>query len=537
MTTTLGKLGSGTFGEFGVKDLAPPKIETPDYEMKPDVARKKLREAAESKTQLERAQTERQAEAEREKAAGETTIAKEYAEKVKEDPYKLLEDQRIEERDRLKFVPNQENVQDLGTLFTLTNLLGFMIGGKSKGNAQAAMSAMNGMLEGHQKGREDLYKKEKDIYDQNMKALDRTIDTLAKRVQQNLTLYQTDRDAGMAALRTTIAEHNATFLKDTLEKYGPAYMYDKLKTIVDLADKKQAADLAAEKAAEARAHQQKMEGYEEKKLGFEAEKVGLERQKVAAQLRQEGDQYTENAAQAIANYAQAPPGLRDKNRYKILARVRELNPTYNEGMYKDMDTAYRNWTQPNGTGGKQILAFNTVASHLDSIEALAKALENRDQPGVNAAVNFIKNNTGDQKVTDFNTARQAVAAELVKAIEGSAGALGDREEALKTLDPTKSPAQLMGTIKIYKELIKRRIEASKYMYEQSTGRKNFEQFIPPEVRRSFGIDDVIAARPLPESPQSSVPTTTGPKEGDKNKSKSGRPIIFRGGEWHYEDER
>jgi len=73
------------------------------------------------------------------------------------------------------------------------------------------MSAMNGMLEGHQKGREDLYKKEKDIYDQNMKALDRTIDTLAKRVQQNMATYQVDRDAGMAALRTTIAEHNATF--------------------------------------------------------------------------------------------------------------------------------------------------------------------------------------------------------------------------------------------------------------------------------------------------------------------------------------
>ena len=534
MTTTLGKLGSGTFGAFGAQDIAPPKPKTPE-EIRSSL-QEDVMKAAKAESETEAAQKKEKLYSEQEMAGAELAAKEKYAkERVPEDLRAKLE-KHLDEQSK-PFVPTKETTDDLTALFVTTNLLGFLVGGRGKANAQAAMSAMNGMLEGHQKGREDVYKKEKDIYDQNMKALDRTIDTLAKRVQQNLTLYQTDRDAGMAALRTTIAEHNATFLKDTLEKYGPAYMYDKLKTIVDLADKKQAADLAAEKAAEARAHQQKMEGYEEKKLGFEAEKVGLERQKVAAQLRQEGDQYTENAAQAIANYAQAPPGLRDKNRYKILARVRELNPTYNEGMYKDMDTAYRNWTQPNGTGGKQILAFNTVASHLDSIEALAKALENRDQPGVNAAVNFIKNNTGDQKVTDFNTARQAVAAELVKAIEGSAGALGDREEALKTLDPTKSPAQLMGTIKIYKELIKRRIEASKYMYEQSTGRKNFEQFIPPEVRRSFGIDDVIAARPLPESPQSSVPTTTGPKEGDKNKSKSGRPIIFRGGEWHYEDEQ
>ena len=241
MTTTIGKLGSGTFGEFGVKDLAPPKIETSDYEMKPDVARTKLREAAESKTQLERAQTERQAEAEREKAAGETTIAKEYAEKVKEDPYKLLEDQRIEERDRLKFVPSQENVKDLGTLFTITNLLGFMIGGKSKGNAQAAMSAMNGMLEGHQKGRADVYKKEKDIFDENIKTLDKTIDSLHKKMQDDLQLYSTNRDAGMAALRDTVAQHNATFIKDAMEKYGPAYAYDKVKSLVEMRDKQRVA--------------------------------------------------------------------------------------------------------------------------------------------------------------------------------------------------------------------------------------------------------------------------------------------------------
>jgi len=69
--------------------------------------------------------------------------------------------EKVKERADTTFVPTKETAADMGLLFTLTNIVGFMIGGKSKGNAQQAMSAMNGMLEGHQKGREDLYKERK----------------------------------------------------------------------------------------------------------------------------------------------------------------------------------------------------------------------------------------------------------------------------------------------------------------------------------------------------------------------------------------
>ena len=235
MTTTLGKLGSGTFGAFSSQDLAPKKAE-PTKSLD-----EQLVESATAKGGLEKAQTEQQAKTSAEMAAGEKGLSETYAKSMAEDPTRALVGQKTQERADMKFVPTQETVQDLGTLFTITNLLGFMIGGKSKGNAQAAMSAMNGMLEGHQKGRADVYKKEKDIFDENIKTLDKTIDSLHKKMQDDLQLYSTNRDAGMAALRDTVAQHNATFIKDAMEKYGPAYAYDKVKSLVEMRDKQRVA--------------------------------------------------------------------------------------------------------------------------------------------------------------------------------------------------------------------------------------------------------------------------------------------------------
>jgi len=77
----------------------------------------------------------------------------------------------INELQKQEFVPTKENAQDLAQLFTYISLVGFGIGKGGRGSAQAAMSAMTGMMEGHMKGRDDLYKREKDIFETNIKLL------------------------------------------------------------------------------------------------------------------------------------------------------------------------------------------------------------------------------------------------------------------------------------------------------------------------------------------------------------------------------
>jgi hypothetical protein len=120
------------------------------------------------------------------------------------------------------FVPTQDNAKDLAGLFSLINVIGFAIGRGGKGNAQSAMSAMNGMAEGYQKGRADLYKKEKDQFDTSMKALKTKSDILGRRLKEISELAAVNKQAADEDADVLFAEQGADFLKKYKEKYGLA---------------------------------------------------------------------------------------------------------------------------------------------------------------------------------------------------------------------------------------------------------------------------------------------------------------------------
>jgi len=206
----------------------------------PDLEAQEL-EAYKQKGQLAELKDEAVLRKEKETAEAQAKTTADYAKAVTEDPTRKLLGEKVKERADTTFVPTKETAADMGLLFTLTNIVGFMIGGKSKGNAQQAMSAMNGMLEGHQKGREDLYKKEKAIFEENTKALDKTIEALDRQFKEAMQIYAVDREAGMAKAQSAIAEHNATFLGDALKKNGLAYSADLLSKAVAQKDKKELA--------------------------------------------------------------------------------------------------------------------------------------------------------------------------------------------------------------------------------------------------------------------------------------------------------
>ena len=240
----------------------------------PDLEAQEL-EAYKQKGQLAELKDEAVLRKEKETAEAQAKTTADYAKAVTEDRTRKLLGEKVKERADTTFVPTKETAADMGLLFTLTNIVGFMIGGKSKGNAQQAMSAMNGMLEGHQKGREDLYKKEKAIFEENTKALDKTIEALDRQFKEAMQLYAVDREAGMAKAQSAIAEHNATFLGDALKKNGLAYSADFLAKAVAQKDKRTLAAQRLKDQEEKRNFQERQ--FEEQKRhnqAVEAAKLG-----------------------------------------------------------------------------------------------------------------------------------------------------------------------------------------------------------------------------------------------------------------------
>ena len=69
MTTTLGKLGSGTFGAFGAQDIAPPKPKTPE-EIRSSL-QEDVMKAAKAESETEAAQKKEKLYSEQEMAGAE----------------------------------------------------------------------------------------------------------------------------------------------------------------------------------------------------------------------------------------------------------------------------------------------------------------------------------------------------------------------------------------------------------------------------------------------------------------------------------
>jgi hypothetical protein len=130
-------------------------------------------------------------------------------------------------------------------VFATIGATGMMLGGLSKGNAKAALSAMNGMAEGFTKGREDLFKKEKVVFDENLKGLQNRLTFLKSKLELAQKKAATDAEAAAHDANSAFAEANAEFLKTHNDKFGLSdtikqlnLMYSKNEAMIKLIDQK-----------------------------------------------------------------------------------------------------------------------------------------------------------------------------------------------------------------------------------------------------------------------------------------------------------
>jgi hypothetical protein len=111
-----------------------------------------------------------------------------------------------------EFIPTQENAGDLSALFGLIGVFGTLVGGGGKQNAMAAMGAMTGMMKGWQQGRQDLYQRERQIFETNVRQLENRNAELRRSLESNLRLAQTDLDAALSNIRADAARLGSPIL-------------------------------------------------------------------------------------------------------------------------------------------------------------------------------------------------------------------------------------------------------------------------------------------------------------------------------------
>lgn len=174
------------------------------------------------------------------------------------------------------------------------------------------------------------------------------------------------------------------------------------------------------------------------------------------------------ATMALQKYLEENPDATSKDISQFAAKFKETGAA---------ETAF-------GTGkqGNAVRSFNVAISHLDTLADLGKALGNNDVQALNSLKNKFKTQFGSEVPTDFNAAKRIVADEIVKAVTGAAGALGDREQAEQQINAAQSPQQLAGVIQTYKKLMAGQLQGLRQQYEQSTGRTDFDDLLSSNAK-------------------------------------------------------
>lgn len=157
--------------------------------------------------------------------------------------------------------------------------------------------------------------------------------------------------------------------------------------------------------------------------------------------------------------------------------------TYDQKEFTGRNAAVNQFSK--GAEARSVRSFNVLVSHLDTLGEASNALKNGDTRLLNAIANRWATETGEPAPTTFEGVRAIVGDELVKAIVGGGGALGDREEIKKTISSASSPKQLADLIEKYKDLAGGQLGGLRKQYESTTGRKDFDRFLDEGTKAVF----------------------------------------------------
>ncbi len=159
-------------------------------------------------------------------------------------------------------------------------------------------------------------------------------------------------------------------------------------------------------------------------------------------------------AKGIADYTLAPLGgwaLRSKFGQDVMAKVKELNPEYDQTKYGAKARGLVAFTT--GRQSDSVRSFSVAIDHLAVMEDAANALENGDVQMLNAARNRIRQEFGYEGPVDFNFTKSIVGAEVSKAVVGGVGSTTDRDQLRDSFNTANSPEQLAGVARFAKRLM------------------------------------------------------------------------------------
>lgn len=422
----------------------------------------------------------------REEAVGEIAGRKGQIEKGFAEQYtKLLESPEYKEQQITEFIPSQSNQQDMMALFGAMSALAFLSGGSGRYSGMAGLENLTGAMEGWNKGRQDLFKQELLQFDKNLKATQEHNRSVQRRLEDAIKMLTVNKDAALGELKVLEAELGNSELAYNIRS-GRFDRADKIAR-----DAIKASDRVIEQ------WQKTLERREEKSADFQARaELAAIRSEMQADKSSRATQQMFIAQRAVTALRGAASAAESIMKLPEFAQVGMLPFLSNKpGLMNFLETsAVRKIT---GSEAKALeTLFTGISRYLATIEASGTAT---GLVSLSAQLDKLKPTVGDT-TTDV---------------------------ALKMADIRR----------ISTESIQAMIASGLFPAQQATAAQ--EQVDRMERAIPYTTDDVVNAiargrRTIGTGTTGVAQPSAAPQEGQRSTSKSGKPIVFRNGQWEYE---
>lgn len=189
-------------------------------------------------------------------------------------------------------------------------------------------------------------------------------------------------------------------------------------------------------------------------------------------------------------------------------------------------------------GGKLepvVRSLSVGTDHLGTLEETVAALRNGNMQLFNRLGNAYAKQTGQTAPTDFETVKRIVGDEIVKAVTGSAGALGDREAAAEVISSSNSPQQLHAAIGRYQQLMAGQLGGLRDTYNRlETGQDFDTRFLSKAAQEQLAKHGGGSGKPAAPAGAASQTAEKSPYPEFPNAKRApdGKWYVQQNGQWH-----
>ena len=228
---------------------------------------------------------------------------------VNSPEYKEYQSNADKTAEELTFKPSQENAQTLALVFSVISASGFLLGGLNKKNALSAMYAMNGLTEGYAKGREDLFKQQRQTFETNVKAMQDRMKVLKDKLDVGIKTLARDKERGELEIQAAMAEANADFLKSQKDARGVIATREILENQIKQLDK----SLDFLKKSEEKYRAQQLQGYwNQARLDTQEKLAAATNERLAQQFAASQQSAQQRADAAERRFQQSQAGMESR---------------------------------------------------------------------------------------------------------------------------------------------------------------------------------------------------------------------------------